>query len=527
MASLEELLSREGFKRGKSKQSSYGSPASKDSRLPPYSTRNRISSVDQRARRDRSKSDAFSRRSWSSEGGRSQGQDLRRSILQRKSSAGVYRRESPKIRGFDIESYSEEESNEKYQVQYPDSFEESDEDDLPKEQGNLHTERFQQNDNEFPEAEKLERSTDTVKDDARVSDLKLDEIGAKAIISILTGYLRRFFKDENFRASLYQSCASCLGINESYENDQSEDGVIDNLNQAIRVVERTAVGSPSSQELKRAALQLSVITGLSSGELKDGFSSGIPNLELAACAHIYLSIIYKFQKKDKVSAKHLLHVFCDSPNQARTKLLPVLWDRLIFAHLSHLREWYDSEAEVIARSPSGLKKMKLLEEMYSNVLDVGTYRFGVYYKEWLDDEAEDPELPSIVAPQGSFMWMPRETSGSFDSDEFSSPGSSASSQAKVSKKLYESVFRQSKKKFKEVDQMGVWKDKENEEVAVVVEEIDDDENNKPMFGSERQGDKITGAYYLNMGRENFQEDYRDSPTDDIQSYHDIQKAYGR
>ena len=481
MASLQELLAEEGFKRTKPKQGFGGSAASRASSLPTYSAHNRLNSVEYRARRNRSRSDAFSRRSasvLSSVSGRDRGEDLRRSVL-RRSSVDGYRRDSPEIRGFDIETYNEsqeteEEFNERYHVSYPDSNEELEQDAALQKQENLYSERFQQKDsykmrnsNELYEEEKVERVIGNV-ENTLVSELKLDELTVKAIVSILTGYLRRFFKDETFRASFYRSCTSCLGITRENENDHRKDGVINNLKQAIKVIERTVSLSPSPQELKRAALQLSVITGLSSKELKDDFTGGIPNLNLAACAHLYLSVIYKFQKKDKASAKHLLQVFCDCPNQARNTLLPGLWDRLFLPHLSHLREWYDNEVELIARTSSRLRKLKLLEDAYSKILDVGTNQIGVYYKEWLVEEAEGPELPSIVAPQISFMEMPIEVSRSRGSDEFPSPGSSASSQAMVSKKLYDSVFRQSKKI--EVDnrmeEEGVEEETEEEEKNV-------------------------------------------------------------
>ena len=487
MTSLEELLAEEGFKRAKPKQGFGGSATSRASSLPTYSAHSRINSEDYRARRNRSRSDAFSRRSQSilsSVSGRDRGEDLRRSVL-RRSSVDGYRRHSSEIRGFDIESYrgsqeTEEEFNERYHVSYPDGIEELEEGAASQEQENLYTERFQQRDsyrmrysNELYEEEKIDRVIGNV-ESTSVSELKLDELAVKAIVSIVTGYLRRFFKDENFRASFYRSCTSCLGMTGENKNNHRDDGVINNLKQAIEDIEKTVSLSPSPQKLKRAALQLSVITGLSSKELKDGFTCEIPNLHLAACAHLYLSVIYKFQKKDKASAKHLLQVFCDCPNQARTTLLPGLWDRLFLPHLSHLKEWYDNEVELITRRAGRLRKLTLLEEAYSKILDVGTYQIGVYYKEWLTGDAEGPELPSIVAPQASFMATPVEVSRSLDSDEFPSPGSSASSQAMVSKKLYDSVFRQSKK---------IEVDNQMEEI-VVKEEIEEEENNVSIFHHE-------------------------------------------
>lgn len=155
------------------------------------------------ARRNRSSSDAFSRRSrsvLSSGSGQDQGQDLRRSVLQRR-----YRRDSPD-RSFKIESYSglqeiEEELNERYHVSYPDSIlEELDEDAVSQEQEKFYTERFQRTDsyetrysNELYKEGKVERNVDNVERQP-VCELKMDEIAVKAIISIVTGYIRRFFR---------------------------------------------------------------------------------------------------------------------------------------------------------------------------------------------------------------------------------------------------------------------------------------------------------------------------------------------
>lgn len=237
--------------------------------------------------------------------------------------------------------------------------------------------------------------------------------------------------------------------------------------------------------------------------MKDGFSFGIPNLHLAACAHLYLGVIYKFQKKDKASAKHLLQIFCICPSQARITLLPGLWDRLFSPHLSHLKEWYDHETEVIERSASIMRKMKLLDEVYNNILDLGTYQFGIYYREWLMDGAEPPELPSIVAPQASSMGTLTEVFQSLGSDAFPSSRRSASPQAKVSKIWYESVFRQSKKKI--------------ELEVMMAEEIEEEENIYPTYGSESpsQGDERAGAESANVGEEHLQEEYCDSYADDI------------
>ncbi|KAL0419644.1 UNVERIFIED_CONTAM: putative E3 ubiquitin-protein ligase LIN [Sesamum radiatum] len=130
----------------------------------------------------------------------------------------------------------------------------------------------------------------------------LDEVAVKAIISILN--------DDGL---------------------DTESKVIENLEQAVETVERAAEETATSKELKRAAMQLSVITGLNSNDLKDGFTSGIPNFKLSACAHLYL----------------------DSPV---------------------------------------LMNLRRLEKVYNESLDLGTYRFAMYYKDWITEGGVELEV---------------------------------------------------------------------------------------------------------------------------------------
>ncbi|KAF8395916.1 hypothetical protein HHK36_019871 [Tetracentron sinense] len=268
-----------------------------------------------------------------------------------------------------------------------------------------------------------------------VSEPAIDEVAIQAIISILTGYIRRFLKDEDFRTSLCQTCSSFLNITKLEEGQHSDGKVIASLEQAMEIVGRVAEESANAKELKKASLQLSVITGLNSKDLKDGFTSGIPNSRLSACAHLYLSVIYKLQKKNRVSAKHLLQVFCDSPFKARTNLLPELWDNLFLPHLSHLRVWYNQEAESIPDTPNRPRKLKLLEEVYNEILDSGTYQFAVYYKDWLTEGVEAPTIPSIHVPSISVRGVSRG-----HSPDLASPIGPVSPQPMVSRKLYNAVF---------------------------------------------------------------------------------------
>ncbi|KAK6925708.1 U-box domain [Dillenia turbinata] len=119
----------------------------------------------------------------------------------------------------------------------------------------------------------------------------LDEVAVQAMISILTSYIARFLKEEEYRTSLRHSCFSLLKVAE-IENE-SDNKIMANLEQAIDMVERVVEETTNVRDLKKASLLLSVISGLNSNDLKDGFTAGIPNSTLSACAHLYLST-YQF-----------------------------------------------------------------------------------------------------------------------------------------------------------------------------------------------------------------------------------------
>ncbi|KAJ9540507.1 hypothetical protein OSB04_027013 [Centaurea solstitialis] len=270
-----------------------------------------------------------------------------------------------------------------------------------------------------------------------VAEVALDDVAIKAMISILSGYIKSFLKDQEFRTSLYHNCFAALNSSKLEEEIVAESKVISNLDQAIETVEKAAEKRANAKELKKASLQLSVITGLNANDLKDGFTSGIPNSILSACGHLYLSVIYQLQKKERIAAKHLLQIFCDSPSAARTTLVPELWENVFHPHLSHLEVWYNQEVHDLADDPHNTRKLKQLKKVYYEILDSGTYQFALYYKDWLTDGVEAPSIPSINVPSVSVQGNQHEgVSG--HSSEFGSP--SFSSQPMVSKKLYDSVF---------------------------------------------------------------------------------------
>ncbi|KAF6149341.1 hypothetical protein GIB67_016879 [Kingdonia uniflora] len=289
----------------------------------------------------------------------------------------------------------------------------------------------------------------------------LDEVANKAMVSILSSYITVFLKDKEFRDSVRRNCSSCLNTNKlEEENLQADNKVISNFEDAMETVERVVEEYGNANELKKACLQLSVVTSLNLKDLKDGFTSGIPNSQLSACAHLYLSVIYKLQKKDLVSAKHLLQVFCDSPFQARKILLHELWDYIFLPNFLHLSAWYDKEVGSLPDTSSKARKLKLLDKVYSDILDSGTYQFAVYYKDWLTEGVEAPAIPSIhVPPVLSVKGFP---SGSLHghSSDISSPCSSVSSQPMISRKLYDDVCGH-RKKIDGVVRMGSGEEEES------------------------------------------------------------------
>lgn len=272
-----------------------------------------------------------------------------------------------------------------------------------------------------------------------VSEPALDEVAVQAVISIISGFVKRFLKDRDFRSLLHYNCFHSLNIIELEEGESTASKVITTLEQAIEMVELVAEESASGKDLKKALLQLSVIAGLSSDDMKDGCTSGVPNHKLSACGHLYLGVIYKLQNKDKASAKHILEVFCNSPFQARTMLLPELWDFLFLPQLSHLKVWYNREADSLADALSRKKKLDLLEKVYNQILDSGTHQFAMYYKDWLKDGVEAPSVPSIHVPAVS-VWQVDRGSSPSHSQKLPDPLGPLSTQLMVSKNLYNTVF---------------------------------------------------------------------------------------
>ena len=230
----------------------------------------------------------------------------------------------------------------------------------------------------------------------------IDEVAIRAVISILSGYIGRYLKDETFRESVREKCYACL----ERKKKGTDNGVLANMELGIENIEQLILGSPGKhKELRMKSLRnsirlLSIVASLNSETSRNGFTCGIPNSHLSACAQLYLSIVYKLEKNDRISARHLLHVFCDAPSLARIELLPDLWEHLFLPHLLHLKVWYANELEFLSNPNFGDKQKRIiaLSKIYNEYMDVGTRQFAFYYKDWLKVGAEAPPIPSVPLP---------------------------------------------------------------------------------------------------------------------------------
>lgn len=308
----------------------------------------------------------------------------------------------------------------------------------------------------------------------------MEEDSLKAMSSLINSCVNQFIEDESFRLLLHESCAYSLKSSLVLDIPAKVNGVMYTLKEAIRCVEKIIKeGYPNPTELKRSSFKLSVITCLKSVESDNGQTCGIPNSHLAACAHLYLSIIYKIQKKDKVSAKHLLQVFCDSPHQARAVLLPGLWEILFLPSLAHLKSWYDKEVESMPATRQMKEKLEFLEKIYNDLLDMGTSQIAVFYKGWLMEEKSlsFPFIPIPFTP----VHFAAEDANEVVSFESLSSSNSVPSKTMISRRLYESVFSH-------VKRIEVSHGIDSGEEEVKDEVADETEEGKAGFGGRKNGD---------------------------------------
>uniref|UniRef100_A0A0E0KUD8 RING-type E3 ubiquitin transferase n=1 Tax=Oryza punctata TaxID=4537 RepID=A0A0E0KUD8_ORYPU len=247
----------------------------------------------------------------------------------------------------------------------------------------------------------------------------LDESVLTALISLVAGAVKLFVRDEGFRASLRGGSISCLG-------ESNHRAVLD-LRVIVHTVERAASeGLDDPRDLKRASLRLHAMASLDAKEADAVTAAGVPYQRLAACAHLYMSAISKLQKKDHSSAVHVLEAFCLAPHEARTSMLPALWDRLFRSGLSHLKAWRDRESAAAAAACSDTR-VKDVERKFVEAVDDGTRALACYYRDWLLGRTEAMSLPVVPAPPSTVLASaPRfSTSTSYDigSDVACSSGS--------------------------------------------------------------------------------------------------------
>ncbi|KAL0363722.1 UNVERIFIED_CONTAM: hypothetical protein Scaly_1327400 [Sesamum calycinum] len=255
-----------------------------------------------------------------------------------------------------------------------------------------------------------------------------DSVAVKAMISILSGYVGQYLSDENFRKIIREKCRSCF---EGRKKKQSDNEIFAHLELGIQSIERLVESRDIKKEMDLESLQksikiLNIVASLDSNK------SLINVSYLSACAHLYLSIVYKIAKNDKIAARHLLQVFCVSPFLARTHLLPELWEHFFLPHLLHLKIWFNKELDVLATwgYADKDKRIKALNEQYNCQMDTGTAKFALYYKDWLKFGGQAPPTPSVPLP-----WKPtyaRSTRRSSDS--------STSFHSTSNKSLYQAVF---------------------------------------------------------------------------------------
>ncbi|KAK3152228.1 hypothetical protein QOZ80_2BG0156120 [Eleusine coracana subsp. coracana] len=257
------------------------------------------------------------------------------------------------------------------------------------------------------------------------------EGAAGAVVAVLSAYAGRFLKDAEFRRALRDKCAACLApAAAASAADAAGHAVLANLELGVESIERLAAdGAAAPREAKIRSLRtsirlLSVVASLR-GE------GGAHNAHLAACAQLYLAVVYRMERNDRVAARHMLQVFVDAPGLARRTLLPDLWDHVFLPHLLHLKVWFTKEADLASDwdEDDRSRRMKSLKRLYNDHMDSGTAQFAMYYKEWLKSGADAPPIPSVPLPS-----MPRRNLDACDKHSASVRRSS------INRDLYTAVF---------------------------------------------------------------------------------------
>lgn len=240
----------------------------------------------------------------------------------------------------------------------------------------------------------------------------MDEVAIRAVVSILSGYIGRYVKDETFRCIIKHKLKSCLS---KVSDNDYDNGVLSKLELGVSNIEKliedvdTATKKQHRVTLLRNSIQLlTIVASLNSKKSKS---------DLSAFGHLYLSIIYKIEKNDRISSRHLLQVFCHSPFLARTQLLPDLWEHFFLPHLLHLKIWFHKELECLSNLQFGERerRIKELSKVYDDQMDLGTVTFAVYYKQWLKIGSNPPTVPVVPLPTRTYAASRRRSSNSYAS----------------------------------------------------------------------------------------------------------------
>ncbi|MED6109345.1 hypothetical protein PIB30_032565 [Stylosanthes scabra] len=262
-------------------------------------------------------------------------------------------------------------------------------------------------------------------------DSTMDEAAIRAVMKILSGYIGRYVKDELFRRTIRERCSSVMERRtRRRRREDSDDEVLENLEMGMEKVDKLI--EEDHGRLRQVMLIKSLKNSIEILTIVSASSLNAKDSHLSACAQIYLAIAYKMLKKERVSSKHLLQVFCDSPSMARTYLIPDLWEHLFLPHLLHLKIWYNKEIESLSNEDHGdnKRKMKVLSKVYNEKMDAGTGLFALYYKQWLKVGATEPPLPVVSLPS---IPSSRSSSRRKSSDSFVSNSS-------INPNLYKAVF---------------------------------------------------------------------------------------
>uniref|UniRef100_A0A0D9VCM9 Uncharacterized protein n=1 Tax=Leersia perrieri TaxID=77586 RepID=A0A0D9VCM9_9ORYZ len=266
------------------------------------------------------------------------------------------------------------------------------------------------------------------------------EAAVGAVVAMLSGYVGRYARDEAFRRAVRDKCAAaCLA---APHRGGAGHAVLANLELAVESIERLAADAAHHRDAKIRSLRnsirlLSVVASLHSPPApapappSDAHTCGVPNSHLAACAQLYLAVVYKLERNDAVSARHLLQVFVDAPYLARKSLLPDLWDHVFLPHLLHLKVWFTAELDLAG---GGGDRVKALRRLYNDHLNTGTAQFANYYKDWLKSGAQAPPPPSVPLPSSISM------AGEFDVWEKNSASSLRRNSININPGLYNAVF---------------------------------------------------------------------------------------